>query len=218
MDNNHLESVTSRGNNKSFKEMRDFNNEAQNFPTVSPGHDEASKNSSPQINMMLIEKPTVNITSPTSPKRIDVSPSKHYYPVDSLSSNEPDYSPGVSPGISEGISKRETGGLNLSNRLGRHMSPVSQWQDTNVAVNSPILSGEITKENLDDYMMDYNADQDTLKSYLNGQNQPQQKQSVDHLKLLAEFYNIDQQSKQSTQNIKITHNMNDKGATDVISV
>lgn len=134
--------------------------------------------------MLYIEKPRVNITGPISPKRVDVSPSKVPYPMESLSSNEPD--------CSADVTRRDPGTVDYSNRLGRQMSPVSQWQDTNLAMNSPVISGDIPKENIENYMMDYNIDEEILKNYLKNTNKAMKDQSIDHLKLLAEFYSIDQ--------------------------
>lgn len=41
-------------------------------------------------------------------------------------------------------------------------------------------------------MMDYNIDEEILKNYLKNTNKAMKDQSLDHLKLLAEFYSIDQ--------------------------
>ena len=69
-------------------------------------------------------------------------------------------------------------------------------------------------------MMDFNIENDELlKSYLVNSNKVMQMQSLDHLKLLASFYNIDQQNKGSKENIRITHNVDKKpSGIDFVSV
>lgn len=54
------------------------------------------------------------------------------------------------------------------------------------------MSGTLQQQNIDDYMMEFNIDnEEILKNYLVNSNKAMQMQSLDHLKLLATFYNID---------------------------